>query len=339
MSSKLGSQAAWEASTLAFIYRQFFDTVAPIPKSVDLSGQTAIITGSNVGLGFECARQLLQLKLSHLIIAVRSQSRGDDAAKKLRAKFPAANIEVSLVDMSSYKSIIAFTKRCESLPRLDIAILNAGLSRPTFERADETKHEMTFQVNYLSTALLAILLIPVLQSKRGAAGPGHLSIIGSDTSYWAPTKPDCKSIFAIEDDPSEFETMTAYKKSKLYLVMFLERLTELVPADHVIINVPGPGACKGTEFGSDLPRVARFMFRTTANLLARKVSTGARQYVDAVAVKGVESHGGYVSESKVKPFPPLMYTDVGKRIQEILWNETMKELEFAGVTKILEGGA
>ncbi|CAM1510853.1 Fc.00g083660.m01.CDS01 [Cosmosporella sp. VM-42] len=336
MSSKLQSKAAWEAGPLAFISRQFFETVPPIPKSVDLSGQIAIVTGSNVGLGFECARQLLSLNLSHLIIAVRSRSKGDAAARLLQEKFPTAKIEVSIVDMASYKSIIAFAKRCESLPRLDIAILNAGLSRPRFERADESKHEMTFQVNYLSTALLALLLVPILKSKRGTESPAHLALVGSDASYWADWKDtSCKSVFQIVDNAANFATMDAYKKSKLFLNMFLERLSEQVSADEVIINVPNPGACKGTEFGSDNPSAfQRFMFKFMSSIMARKPEIGARQYVDAATVQGVESHGGFVSEGKVKPFPEIMYESGGRTLQETLWNETMRELEFAGVAKI-----
>ncbi|KAF7543221.1 hypothetical protein G7Z17_g10903 [Cylindrodendrum hubeiense] len=303
MSANLQHEAAWEASPLAFISRQFIQTVPSIPKSVDLAGQTALVTGSNVGLGFDCARQLLGLNLSHLILAVRSQSKGDAAAKTLQAQFPSAKIEVSLVDMSSYKSIVAFAKRCETLSRLDIAILNVGLSRPKYERAEETKHEMTFQVNYLSTALLALLLVPILKSKRGTTSPAHLSLVGSDTAYWAGwADPGCKSAFEVADNAANFASMNAYKISKLLLLMFAEKLSQHVSADQVIINVPNPGACKGTEFGADNPnKLERFMFRLMSFVMARPVAVGARQHVEAVTVKGAESHGGFVSEGKVKP--------------------------------------
>ncbi|KAK7403782.1 hypothetical protein QQX98_010424 [Neonectria punicea] len=337
MSAKLQHQAAHEASPLAFLSRQFIQTVPLIPKSIDLSGQAALVTGSNVGLGFECARQLLDLHVSHLILAVRSQSKGDAAAKALQAEFPAAKIEVSLVDMSSYQSIVAFAKRCEDLPRLDMAVLNAGLSRPRFERAEETKHEMTFQVNYLSTALLGLLLLPILKSKRGTASPAHLSLVGSDSAYWAGwADPNCESVFEVVNSAAGFASMDAYKTSKLLLLMFAEKLSQLVSADDVVVNVPNPGACKGTEFGSDNPsKIQRFMIRLMGAIMARPVAVGARQYVDAVAVKGAESHGGFVSEGKVKPYPVMMYEDAGRKLQETLWQETLRELEFVNPSDIL----
>ncbi|KAJ4174579.1 hypothetical protein NW754_004998 [Fusarium falciforme] len=338
MSANLKDQAAWEASPLAFLSRQFIQNVPKIPSTVDLTGQTALITGSNVGLGFECARQLLALNLSHLIVAVRSQARGDAAAKKLQDEFPRAKIEVSLVDMSSYKSIQAFAKRCESLPRLDIAILNAGLSRPRFERAEETKHEMTFQINYLSTALLALLLIPILKEKRGTSSPGRLALVGSDMSYWAKWEETEKTIFSVLDDASKFESTTAYKLSKLFLLMFVDKLARLVPAEEVIINFPNPGACRGTQFGAEgRSKLAGIMFKIVSHIIARPTSTGARQYVDAVTVKGMESHGSFVGEGRVKPLVPMMYEEAGKALQEAAWAETMNELSFANPKKILEG--
>jgi NAD(P)-dependent dehydrogenase (short-subunit alcohol dehydrogenase family) len=304
MSSKLQSKASWEAGPLAFLSRQFIQSVPPIPKSTTLHSQTAIITGSNIGLGFEAARQLLTLGLSHLIIAVRSQSKGDAAAKTLRAQFPAARIEVSIVDMASHKSIVEFVKRCESLERLDIVILNAGLSRPRFERADETKHEMTLQVNYLSTALLSILLVPLLKSKRGSTSPARLAVVGSDTSYWADW-PDLnsKSIFeTVDNAASSFSSMDMYKKSKLYLLLFLEKLSQHVSPDEVIINYPNPGACKGTAFGADGPAgLQKFMFKVVGAIMARTMEMGARQYLDAVLVQGKESHGSFVGEGTLKP--------------------------------------
>ncbi|KAH6889305.1 hypothetical protein B0T10DRAFT_459962 [Thelonectria olida] len=338
MSAKLQSQAAWEAGPLAFMSRQFIQTVPPIPPTVDLTGQTAIVTGSNAGLGFECARQLLDLNVSHLILAVRSQSRGDAAAEKLRTQFPSATVEVSLVDMSSHKSIVAFAERCESLSRLDIAILNAGVSRPRFERSQETSHEMTFQINYLSTALLAILLLPILKAKRVSPSPGRLVLVGSDTAYWAEWEDvNCKSAFEVADDASKFESMNAYKMSKLLLLMFLDKLSQVVPADEVIVNVPNPGACRGTEFGSDNPnKFQRFMFRFVGLIMGRPVAVGARTYMDAVAVKGVESHGAFLSEGKIKPFPVMMYEESGRTLQETLWQETLKEFEFAKPSHILE---
>lgn len=35
-------------------------------------------------------------------------------------------------------------------------------------------------------------------------------------------------------------------------------------------------------------------------------------------------------------YPAIVYTKDGEAIKERLWNETMEELKFAGVSKVLE---
>jgi NAD(P)-dependent dehydrogenase (short-subunit alcohol dehydrogenase family) len=137
----------------------------PAPNT-SLSGKTAIITGGNTGLGYEAALQLLGLKISKLILAVRSLERGGVAAATFRKLYPKAAIEVWQLDMSSYPSIQAFASRVETqLSRIDIVLLNAGGMRLQFTPNKGTGHEETVQVNYLSTVLLAMLFLPILGAK------------------------------------------------------------------------------------------------------------------------------------------------------------------------------
>jgi hypothetical protein len=107
----------------------FFPKIKRQTQGVDLSGQVANITGANTGLGFHCARHLLALKLSGLILAVRSRENGEEAVAKLQKEFPAVRLEVWELEMTSYESIQSFTRRVETdLARLDITILNSGLA-------------------------------------------------------------------------------------------------------------------------------------------------------------------------------------------------------------------
>ena len=98
-----------EASTSQYLYRQLFVTPPVLSKSkFNLTGKTAVVTGSNIGLGLECVRQLLDLGLSKLILAVRDESKGETACKELstgRGRAAGA-IEVWKLDLSSYDSIV-----------------------------------------------------------------------------------------------------------------------------------------------------------------------------------------------------------------------------------------
>ncbi|KAI0483715.1 retinol dehydrogenase 12 [Xylaria cf. heliscus] len=341
MSSQLGNEARFEASMLGFLRRQWLVHRKPVPAGTDLSSQVAIITGSNSGLGLEAGRQLLQLGLSHLIIAVRSQSKGDKAAEGLRKEFPRANVSVWLLDMVSYKSIAAFAEKCKSLPRIDIVILNAGLtSGNAFVPVKDTGHETSFQVNYISTVLLTILLLPILKSKRIAGSkPPVISVVTSDTAYWGSIETQ-GPILAQLGKAEEYVPFAWYEKAKLLQQFFVSKLAEEVSSGDVIVNLANPGLCAGTAFGQDregFSAIAILFFNLFKGLNARSAETGASTYVDAAVVKGEESHGSYVSDWAIRPYPEILYTEEGARVRERLWEETMEELNFAGASDIIEG--
>jgi hypothetical protein len=58
-------------SQLAFLVTQITFKPTPLPSSVRLDQQKAIITGSNVGISLETARQLASHGVSRIILGVR----------------------------------------------------------------------------------------------------------------------------------------------------------------------------------------------------------------------------------------------------------------------------
>ncbi|KAL1851336.1 hypothetical protein Daus18300_012582 [Diaporthe australafricana] len=307
MSSSPEADAAAEATWAGLARRQRTPPV-PLPADLRATGQTAVVTGSNVGLGLAASRQLLGLGLSHLVMGVRSQAKGDAAASKLRDEFPGAQVSVWLLDMESYDSVREFAARCasEELPRIDVVILNAGLMAPAYTAVAATGHELTLQVNYLSTVLLALLLVPVLRAKKeaGASRPPVLSIVGSDAHYTAPLNGAAAEegpVLARVDDPKGFSQFPAYTNSKLLLALFVARLAELVEPGDVLINLSNPGMTKGTAFGRDNWAIARWLFGVVQYFWARTIEVGASVYVDAALTRGAESHGKFISDWTIKP--------------------------------------
>ncbi|KAH8894707.1 putative short-chain dehydrogenase/reductase family protein [Thozetella sp. PMI_491] len=327
MSANLGHDAAWEGGGLAFLYRQLFVSPQPVPSSVNLVGKTVVVTGANTGLGLEAVRQFLQLKASRAILAVRSTAKGEAVASPLRKEFPNAQIDVMNVDMASYASIESFAKECESLERLDIAILNAGIQAPHFERNAETGHQSTFQVNYLSTTLLARLLVPLMKAKTQDGEPARLSIIASDMAYSAkldgigPIIPHC-------DKEQGWDEYQSYSDSKLSLIAGVMTLAEQVSADEVIINAVNPGLVTGTTIKKKTGEMFfdGIIVPAFIKALGRSIKNGASIYVYGAVVQGKESHGSFVSDWTIKPYPGFLYTEKGKEFKTRLWEETAEEL-------------
>ncbi|KAI1093644.1 NAD(P)-binding protein [Rostrohypoxylon terebratum] len=324
-----------------FVKNQFCTKPERPPKTTDLTRKVAIITGSNTGLGFEAAKQMLELRLSHLIIAVRNSAKGEAAAIQLRSQFPEAAIEVMLVDMSRYDSIQDFVRRVDmQLPRLDIAILNAGIIKLKHNTVPSTGHEETVQVNYLSTVLLATLLLPILKRKAPAGTPGRLTVINAALALTSPmpTMNGHKSLFETFDDPKLFANYSdkQYNASKVLAHMWAYKLVDYVSPDDVIVNLVCPGFVKGTELSRDVNIFVKPIQVLFAAAAARNISDGASTYLDAALVKGKESHGSFLMSWKISPYNSFLYTPEGREVADKLWEETMGELEFAGVRGIME---
>ncbi|KAJ7232459.1 hypothetical protein B0H12DRAFT_1019266 [Mycena haematopus] len=323
-----------------FYHNQFCAKPEWPAPGTSLAGQTAIVTGSNTGLGFEAASQLLGLGLSRIVLAVRSIERGTAAAARLRLVYPKATYEVWELNMSSYPSVQAFARRVEAqLSRVDIVILNAGLIKLVFAATDSTGHEEELQVNYLSTMLLTVLLLPILKAKRPPGGsPSHLTIVNAALALAAknPYK-DCNPMFAGFDNPKLFDREETYNATKLLAHMFLWHLVDYVSADDVIVNLSDPAWCKGTDLTRDVEGAAmKLAVKAFGGLAGRTPRVGASCFIDAVVNKGKESHGCFLMSWKIHPFAASLYTLEGKVLTRRVWEETLTELDFAGVRQILE---
>lgn len=293
-----------ESPTTLFLKSQFCTKVQWPPKDTNLEGKVAIVTGSTSGLGLEASRQLLRLGLSGLIIAVRSTAKGECTASEFRSQFPAANIQVWPLEMESYDSIQAFARRADTeLSRVDIAILNAGLQAAHFGIVAGTGHERLIQVNYLSTMLLAILLLPILKAKSTPGMPGRLSIVNSGTARGASLSvPKGTPVLPTLDDRSQpWNPVERYAVSKLLGHLFMIELVRYVSADDVIVNLVDPGLVKDTGLQRFAPLLVAAFFYCYKAVLGRTVPVGASTYVDAAVVKGEETHGCYVANWKVSP--------------------------------------
>ncbi len=269
------------------------------PPSASLAGQVAIITGSNVGIGLEAARLFLGLQLSHIIIAVRTVEKGESAVAALRRAHPNAKIDVWPLDMLSYESIQGFAQRCSALLRLDIVILNAAASNSIFSIDPSTGHEETFQVNYLSTALLAILLLPILKAKSPSPKPARLTIVSSGLALRSKV-PNRNAVPLIPsfDDPSSWNGLSdggeRYAVTKTLGLILTLKLSQHWSVDDVVVNAVDPGFTAGSMLHRNLPLFVRLSVRLLATLTGRSLEQAAWTYVDAAAVKGSECHGSFL---------------------------------------------
>lgn len=305
LSRELGSNPMSFGSM--FWQNQFKTKIELPPKGNTLDGRVAIITGANSGLGFECAKQMLQAGLSHLIMGVRSVKRGEDAASHLRIVDSKASIDVWELDMEVYSSVQSFAKRCETeLKRIDFVVLNAGCAATAFTKS-RAGHEMDIQINYLSTILLTVLMLPILK----AMNPLPTGRVPCLTTVSSATSRNVKFVNRNKRPllPSFDDTTTTpwnaadyYGVSKLLGQLTIEQIAErYVDPKDVVITLVEPGWVRSTGLNRGLPWILRLVVQGVLRVAGRPVDQGAATYYDAVVVQDKRSHGSYIMNCKPAP--------------------------------------
>jgi len=298
---------------LGFLLNRFSAPSLSSLSRSSIAGKTVLITGASRGLGLEAARHYVRLGTSRVILGVRSQSKGEAAKEDILASAPTggpnAVIDVWLLDLASFSSVKAFADRVtQELDCLDIVILNAAVSKRSFQLTLDGWEE-TLQVNVLSTALLALLLLPKLrESKSSPDWTARLSIVASRAHQ------SVKSGLQDQLGPSVLEGLNKsesfglgglgarYSVSKLLTIYVVNEIVKLAtmpdgkPA--VVVNYSCPGACVShlprEHRSAFLPRVALFLVNV---LIAKTAEEGSRTIVKA-SCSAEESHGKWFHNDK-----------------------------------------
>jgi len=128
----------------------------------DQTGRVAIVTGSNSGIGFATARALA-VKNATVIMAVRNEGKGEEAAAKIRSESQNADVHVMKLDLSDLTSIRTFTDEFKAkYSRLDLLINNAGVMVPPYSKTAEG-FELQMGTNHLGHFALTGLLIDLIK--------------------------------------------------------------------------------------------------------------------------------------------------------------------------------
>lgn len=110
--------------------------------------------------------KLVKLGASKVIIAVRGLAKGIAAKEHIEQVTGIAGVlDVFELDMLDYTSIRAFSKKVNSLKKLDVGILNAGIGAPGYAQS-KYGWEKILQVNVISTTFLALYFCQIFAPAR-----------------------------------------------------------------------------------------------------------------------------------------------------------------------------
>ncbi|KAH6672030.1 NAD(P)-binding protein [Halenospora varia] len=312
---------------LAFLNRQFISY--PPKPTFTFTSKTIIITGGSSGLGLEAARYFINLGASQVIIACRNIQKGEEAIKNIQAstKCPPSGLQVWKLDLSSYASVIEFSKRAKKeLPRLDVLVANAGLGTMKFKMTEDNEEIIT--TNVVSMALLSFLLHPKLsETARNFNTETHLTVTGSElyeVAKFKEAKAPTGELFEWLADEKRANMFDRYNVSKLLALFVVKEMAALSPlkGSGVVVNIVAPGFCQsGLHREHD-----KGILALVIKILARPTEVGARTLVYGAGA-GSETHGGYLPDSKLRETRGLTSGDAGKELQARAWSELKVKLE------------
>jgi NAD(P)-dependent dehydrogenase (short-subunit alcohol dehydrogenase family) len=191
---------------------------------IDLSGKTALVTGSTSGIGHAVARGLAAAG-ADVVVNSRTPAKVDAAAAAIGKAAPGAKVRGVAADVSTAggcKTLVA------ALPEVDILVNNAGIFEPKgfFDIPDEDWSRF-FEVNVMSGVRLARAYMPGMLKRNW----GRIVFISSESALNIPKE------------------MIHYGTTKTAQLAVSRGLAEMTRGTAVTVNsvLPGPTMSEGVE--------------------------------------------------------------------------------------------
>lgn len=187
-----------------------------------------VITGATGALGRVLSKRIASQGKA-VVLASRDFDKCEKLAQELKSTTLNEDITPLHLDLSSFARVKAFVAELSEMNRPLAALINnaAVLSRRRKTSADG--YEFTIQVNFLSTVLLSMLVVPMFKETGGRIVM-TTSLMRSFTSlpYEFPAV-------------SNFVPLTTFAQSKLALTLFSIYMSTTLRTRHVSVNCADPG--------------------------------------------------------------------------------------------------
>ena len=243
------------------------------------AGRIAIITGANIGLGFEAAMALAG-KGCAVVLACRNVEKAEAAKARIVSRHHSAVVECLPLDLSSLKSVRAFASAYGKRHRkLDLLINNAGVMMPP-NSLSKDGFESQLAANYLSHFALTGLLLPLITSTAGS----RVVSLSSLAHRWSGIRLDDLNF------SRGYNKREAYGQSKLACLMFAYELQRrLRKAGSTTLSVAAHPGVSATNLFKHMPMAAR-LFSPLMSVVFQSAQDGAQPIL--YAALGTDINGG-----------------------------------------------
>ena len=276
-----------------------------------MTGKTVLITGASAGIGKATASELAA-RGAHVVMLCREPAKAEAARAEVRARTPAAQVDVLPLDLARLASVRACAAAVlAACPRIDVLLNNAGVFPPSL-RTTADGFEEQIGVNHLGHFLLTSLLL----ERLAASAPARVVTVSS--MMHAGGRID----FASFRTPAKYDAMAAYRQSKLANILFANELARRAAGSGVTSNSLHPGGV-ATEITRDAP----LWMRVGMRLVGASPAKGARTSVLLASAPELAMVTGkyFVGGKEKAPAPAAQ--DGG--LARALWDESAKLVGLA----------
>lgn len=281
----------------------------------DQTGKIIIVTGANSGTGKEAAARLAAAG-AHVIMAVRTPAKGDQARQEILGRYPGTSLEVRRVDLADLASVEEFAA---GVDRVDTLINNAGVMMPPTRHTTADGFELQYGSNFLGPFALTVRLLPVLLRSAGArvvtmsSGVANFGRISFDDPQWQRRR---------------YRPMGSYAQSKLADLIMARQLSAIAAnRGWDLISVAAHPGYTRTNLQSTGPNLGRESNGRSAFdfplFPSQEVGTGAEPLLYAAADPAAVNGGYYGPSGRFELVGPTGTARVPRRAKDL---ETARRL-------------
>jgi NAD(P)-dependent dehydrogenase (short-subunit alcohol dehydrogenase family) len=269
--------------------------------------ESILITGANIGLGKETARQLaLRKETKRVILFCRNQAKAEAAKKELEEKTGKKIFEIVIGDVSDANSV---RKAAEKIKEpIDAVILNAGgMVGKTAAKITPSGMNEIAATNILGHVILVEELIKHNKLKKAVLLASSEAIPGVKMLGMKPVAMKTSSVdeFAAVMDGSflgnKFDMMQVYGYVKYVATMWMFSMARKYP-DLKFVAM-SPGNTGGTNAPDTIPQPMKFMLTYFMMPIVmplmgvvHKLEVGAKRFVDGISDERYKSGIFYASK-------------------------------------------
>lgn len=308
-----------------------------------MTGRIFVITGANSGIGFEAAKYLAEGG-NHVILACRSQEKGEAAVEKIRKDNARAMVTFLELDVADFDSIRKFVNEFKSrFQSLNGLINNAGIADFKSKEVVRNKdgYEITMMTNHIGHVLLTSLLVDSLAQGVATSGSGRIVNVASTLHNMEENPRMMKNIqkldldnFFLDNAPEDFNGLQAYKNSKLCQILYTYKLAEELESKGIAVNAVCPGFIPSTNLSRTSPRHTRcflvccFHFCLRPLDITRTPQQGGRLVADLSYHERFQGCNGLFIRDYYKDHSSSESYD--KELQQRVWDLTLDLIRRVG---------